>query len=101
MGTVLSLGAWRFRGGSGGFLGHGWDFGGLGHAPARATLPAGRAALRGVGTRRLRLQEVEVGGVAAPPAAGPAARAAPGTAGGTTGGFLGVCPTGFGTCRDR
>lgn len=27
--TVLSLGTWSPRGGSGGLLGHGWDFGRL------------------------------------------------------------------------
>lgn len=91
VGTVLSFRAWSFWGGSGCFLGHGWDFGGFGHPPARAALPAGHAALRSVRARRLRFQQVKIGGVASPPAAGPTARAAPGAAGGTTGCFFRIC----------
>lgn len=91
MGTVLSFRAWSFWGGSGCFLGHGGDFGGFGHPPARAALPASHAALRGVRACRLRFQQVKIGGVASPPAAGPAPRPAPRAAGGTTGCFLRIC----------
>lgn len=42
---VLSLGARSPGGGSGGLLGHGWDFGRLAQPPPGAALATGRTAL--------------------------------------------------------
>lgn len=46
--TVLSLGTRSPGGGSGGLLGHGWDFGGLGEPSSGAALAPCSTALRSV-----------------------------------------------------
>lgn len=86
--AALSLGAWSFGSGRGGFLGHGWNLGGFCHPPSGTALPPCCAAFGSVWTGGLRFQMVKIRSIAASPAAGSASSTASGTACRAAGCFL-------------